>query len=140
MSLHVFVYGTLKRGQCREACWPAAPEEVRLAWTRGELYDTGPYPAMLPGEGWVAGELWSFDPAQAARVLAALDRVEGTNQPGFENEYDRATVTVFLDDGQQLAAETYFYARRDQLRHLRRVPPAPSWNDLPMASWPSQLD
>ncbi len=50
-----FVYGTLKTGQCRERCWPCKPIETRAAWVYGELYDTGPYPALFAGSDMVGG-------------------------------------------------------------------------------------
>jgi gamma-glutamylcyclotransferase (GGCT)/AIG2-like uncharacterized protein YtfP len=80
--VHVFVYGTLKRGQCREHCWPIAPAVTRAAWTFGRLFDLGAYPAMLPGKERIAGECWSFLEGQLPSVLLVLDRIEGTNQPG----------------------------------------------------------
>lgn len=46
----LFVYGTLKRGQCRETMWPRPPVSVRPAFIRGRLYDLGPYPAIWCGD------------------------------------------------------------------------------------------
>ncbi len=65
----VFVYGTLKTGQCRESCWPRKPLEVRRAWTLGALYDTGPYPALFAGEDMVAGQVWIFDADDMQQLL-----------------------------------------------------------------------
>ncbi len=72
----VFVYGTLKRGECRESCWPRAPLRVETAATKGQLYDLGPYPALCPGEGSVAGEVWTFAPRDMPATRAALDEIE----------------------------------------------------------------
>lgn len=107
---HVFVYGTLKRGECREACWPRAALTIEPAWTRGSLIDLGPYPALLVGDDRVLGELWSFTADDIAAVFEALDRVEGTNQPGTANEYDRVRVEVIGQTHGELKASTYRYA------------------------------
>jgi gamma-glutamylcyclotransferase (GGCT)/AIG2-like uncharacterized protein YtfP len=53
----VFVYGTLQRGGVRERCWPRKPIYVEVARVRGALYDLGPYPALVEGSDFVAGEL-----------------------------------------------------------------------------------
>lgn len=121
LSNHVFVYGTLKRGQCRESCWPTEPLAVRSAWTYGTLYDLGPYPALLVGNDRILGELWSFEPEDVPGVLLVLDRVEGTNQPGLANEYDRVQVAVtWLECGENLVASTYrFCDERLAARHKR---------------------
>src|SRR5262245_31105020 len=73
----VFVYGTLKRGQVRERCWPRPPISVEPATVHWALYDLGPYPALVAGDDTVAGELWHLAPGDMQATLAALDRVEG---------------------------------------------------------------
>lgn len=118
---HVFVYGTLKRGQCREDCWPAAPVSIEPAWTRGSLWDLGPYPALLLGSDRVLGELWSFESGDISTVLRALDQIEGTNQPGLPNEYDRVQTRVTSWRRGEVVANTYRYADpsiADQLEPL----------------------
>lgn len=54
--LPIFVYGTLKRGEEREAMWPRWPVRVEAATTLGILYDIGPYPALAAGDDVVEGE------------------------------------------------------------------------------------
>lgn len=112
---HLFVYGTLKRGQCRESCWPIAPLSVVAAWTLGRLYDLGPYPAMIQGSTPVAGQVWSYEGHAIEKVRQVLDCIEVTNQPGIPNEYDRVKVDVHTLDGLTLVAETYLFSRPDQL-------------------------
>ncbi|MBX3423145.1 MAG: gamma-glutamylcyclotransferase [Pirellulaceae bacterium] len=108
---HVFVYGTLKRGQCRENCWPLAPQRVRAGWTFGRLFDLGAYPALLEGKDRIAGEVWSYCELDLPRVLQVLDQIEVTGQPGIPNEYDRIQVPVTLVGGHQtVLAETYRFA------------------------------
>ncbi|MFG0255156.1 MAG: gamma-glutamylcyclotransferase [Rhodopirellula sp. JB053] len=90
-----FVYGTLCRGQCREKCWPHPPIAVVPAWVFGTLYDREDYPALTSGHDRVQGELWTFRPDQMRDVLEVIDVVEGTNQPGTSNLYDRLIVDVY---------------------------------------------
>ncbi len=111
MITSVFVYGTLKRGQCRESLWPVQPITIREGSTRGKLYGRDDYPAMTPGEDRVAGELWLFAPEQIERVLETLDQIEGTNQPNQPDLYHRVATEVHAAAGTSLGmAWTYHYA------------------------------
>jgi gamma-glutamylcyclotransferase (GGCT)/AIG2-like uncharacterized protein YtfP len=87
----IFVYGTLKRGEVRERCWPRKPLDVVPAVTQGALYDLGRYPALVVGDDDVSGEVWRLANEDVAVTLEALDEIEGWN--GQENdEYRRAAV------------------------------------------------
>lgn len=134
---HVFVYGTLKRGQCREDLWPRPPASVAPAWTLGSLFDLGPYPALLAGSDRVLGELWSFEPSQMAAVLEVLDRIEGTNQPGLPNEYDRLQVQVTSWAGGKLEASTYRCADQAIADRLEPLVANCFIEDEPYVQWPS---
>ena len=120
MILSIFVYGTLKRGQCRGAMWPVEPQEVSTVYTHGTLFDRQDYPAMTSGTDRVAGERWDFRPEQIPRVLDVLDAIEGANQPGLPDLYRRVIVgtwELFQDaeacpeKGRSRAAYTYHYCR-----------------------------
>jgi gamma-glutamylcyclotransferase (GGCT)/AIG2-like uncharacterized protein YtfP len=126
----VFVYGTLKRGQLRETKWPREPRAIEDALVRGQLYDLGPYPALAPpalgsaGDR-IAGEVWSFHRADVAEVLRVLDQIEGYDQPGEANLYERSEVRYELSDGRSGKAFTYFYAAgHDRLTARHRIAPA----------------
>ena len=121
---HIFVYGTLKRGQCREQCWPAPPISVVAAWTLGAVYDLGPYPAMIVGSSRIAGQLWTYSDSQIDAVRKELDCIEVTNQPGYPNEYDRVEIEVNLLDGSKLLAETYLFSRPAELTKIGRLVPS----------------
>ncbi|PAY16854.1 hypothetical protein CKO51_24205 [Rhodopirellula sp. SM50] len=128
----VFVYGTLKRGQCRESCWPVAPRNVVASWIRGTLYGRADYPALMPGDHQVVGELWRFAPLSMPQVLSVLDDIEGTdgNSPG--DLYHRHVVDVFGEDGELIgAAHTYFYHRDPLADGFSQVPIVGS-----MQCWP----
>jgi gamma-glutamylcyclotransferase (GGCT)/AIG2-like uncharacterized protein YtfP len=107
----VFVYGTLKRGQCREHCWPTPPRKIAAAWTLGRLYTRADYPALISGCDRVLGELWLYNANELPQVLRTLDEVEQTNQPGLEDLYRRVVVDVFSTTDESLGkAFTYHYA------------------------------
>jgi gamma-glutamylcyclotransferase (GGCT)/AIG2-like uncharacterized protein YtfP len=118
----IFVYGTLRRGGEREGCWPHAPLCVRSAKLRGALYDLGPYPALLPGDDWVRGELWEIADADWDHTLQVLDDVEGhAQQP--DDLYVRQLASCVDDDGVTHAAYVYVYADRRALTETRRIRP-----------------
>jgi gamma-glutamylcyclotransferase (GGCT)/AIG2-like uncharacterized protein YtfP len=117
----VFVYGTLKRGQEREGCWPREPRVVERATVRGALFDLGPYPALAEGEDVVAGEVWHFVDEDLAATLAALDEVEGYSG-GDDDLYRRVNVECETAAG-MVSAWSYHYARRDDLGGAQRIKP-----------------
>lgn len=106
-----FVYGTLKRGQSNYALVAPYPHEVEVAATRGLLFDHGPFPALVAGEGEVRGELLRFAPADLATLLPLLDELEDF-RPGDPagSMYLRAIVDVGTPSG-PARAYTYFYNR-----------------------------
>lgn len=119
--LCIFVYGTLKRGQIRERCWPRQPAAVEPATVRGALFDLGPYPALVSGKDVIAGELWRFSPEDFLPTLAALDRIEGfAGQPDVL--YRREVITCQTTAGSE-SAWTYVLARTERLRESKRIQP-----------------
>jgi gamma-glutamylcyclotransferase (GGCT)/AIG2-like uncharacterized protein YtfP len=115
----VFAYGTLKRGEVREKCWPRKPVAVESATVRGVLYDLGSYPGLADGEDLVAEELWRFAAEDMRGTLSALDEVEGF-YGREDDEYRRVVVTCETAAG-VVNAWTYLYARVSELRPDRRV-------------------
>ncbi|KAA1259258.1 Gamma-L-glutamyl-butirosin B gamma-glutamyl cyclotransferase [Rubripirellula obstinata] len=90
-----FVYGTLCRGNCRSKMWPHSPVSIQSAWVAGSLYDGPGYPAMRQGDEKVQGEVWTFRDEHVPEVTRVLDGIEGTNQPGVPNLYDRIVIETF---------------------------------------------
>ncbi len=130
-----FVYGTLKRGQVRESCWPHAPISVEPAWTLGNLVDLGPYPALLAGQDRVLGELWEIEPSNFSEVAACLDAIEGVNMLGESDLYARCCVEVnLLRDKRSVQANCYFYAQ--PLPAHQEVKPWLSIGGVNYAQWP----
>lgn len=87
----VFVYGTLRRGECNDITrYAPAPIHVGEGETPGTLYHLGPYPgAVFGGSARVVGEVYRVTPA----VEALLDALEGVQADG-EGEYRRREVPV----------------------------------------------
>ncbi len=101
--MHLFVYGTLKRGQPRHR-YVAGQTFVGTAATLPlyRLYNVGEYPALVRhAEGRsIEGELWQVDDS----CLRILDRVEGCHV----GLYIRESIEL-MDPFASLAAETYVY-------------------------------
>ena len=93
-TLHVFVYGTLRRGEANDINrLRPPPRYLGQARTRGTLYDLGPYPGViLGGAGWVWGEIYAITPA-LERQLDVIEEVA----PVPSGEYTRRHVEVELD-------------------------------------------
>ena len=140
MNVDIFVYGTLKRGECRQDCWPHQPVRVQEAFVRGLLYDLGPYPALIAGDDWVLGEVWTIAAADRLRTLDVLDKIEGYAPDGKHNLYDRVEVAWFAEPNDETAngkAMVYHFARLNGLRKLQPMRPRPiSPYTQPIAFWP----
>lgn len=107
-SAHIFVYGTLKRGEERETCWPRRPLSIEWATTRGQLRDLGSYPALVEGSDAVLGELWQIAADDLAITLETLDEIEGYAQTD-DDLYTRRVVECRTLANEPRAALTYFF-------------------------------
>ena len=94
-SRHVFVYGTLRRGEMNDINRLApAPRFVGAAKMHGTLYDLGAYPGLaLGGSSVVVGEVYAITP----ELEAVLDEIEEVH-PQQSGEYEKREVTVQIDD------------------------------------------
>lgn len=93
---HVFVYGTLRRGEANDITrLHPAPRFLGLARTPGTLYDLGPYPGLrLGGAGRVVGEVYAI----TAELETQLDGIEGiVPHPG--GEFGRRDISVRMPGG-----------------------------------------
>jgi len=114
----VFVYGTLKRGEVREGCWPRKPVAIEEARVRGALYDLGPYPGLASGKDVVVGEVWRFQAEDMRETLTVLDEIESFCG-GEDDEYRRVVIGCETAAG-RVDVWTYLYARLIELRAERR--------------------
>lgn len=99
-SRHVFVYGTLRRGDVRDITrLRPVPQFVGLASVAGVLYDLGPYPGVvLGGPARVTGEVYTIS-AELERQLDVIEEV----WPQQTGEYRKQAVRVRLDQPQALS-------------------------------------
>ena len=93
---HVFVYGTLRRGEANDITrLEPAPRFVANACIRGVMYDLGAYPGVvLGGEGLVEGEVYAITPA----LERQLDEIEEV-YPQRRDEYFKRRITVVVPAG-----------------------------------------
>jgi gamma-glutamylcyclotransferase (GGCT)/AIG2-like uncharacterized protein YtfP len=122
-----FVYGTLKTGQLRSTVWPHRPNRIRSAVVQAELFDLGPYPAALLGQGLVLGELWEFSPSNLPDTLRILDEVEGYSPTIRDRDYLRRPIdTIPVEDNpaqSTVKAWIYLSPGADRLVGARRMKP-----------------
>jgi gamma-glutamylcyclotransferase (GGCT)/AIG2-like uncharacterized protein YtfP len=122
-----FVYGTLKRGESNYGLLRPYVAQSFSATVFGDLYDCGPWPALVAGNGTVEGELVRVPSALMGEVVVALDGLEGYD-PSDErwSPYVRRAVECRLADGGTELAFVYFYnGKVEGLRYL----PGGRWPD-----------
>ena len=77
---------------------------------RGALFDLGPYPALVAGDGAVRGEVYAcLDPARLLPRIDALEHYDPRRPRG--GEYRREEMAARLDDGRRLPVWAYVYNR-----------------------------
>ncbi len=101
----VFVYGTLREGECRfgiDSLVGVLHKEAELK-NFDMLSINGSFPGLVPGEGTIKGEIHVF------KTFDELDRIEGFSEKNLENSlYLRQTVTVVTPEG-EMEASTYVF-------------------------------
>ncbi len=120
-EVNFFVYGTLKRGECRQNVWPRPPSFIEDAVVVGDLYDAGNYPALLPGTDKVLGEMWSFPSADFDVIVKVLDDIEEYRVDDPYNLYNREVLECETLSGRRTVAYTYVYARLQDLPTFTRL-------------------
>ena len=101
----VFVYGTLRQGDCRfglSSLVGVLHEEAELKGFDMLSID-GSFPGLVSGEGTVKGEVHVF------KTFSELDRIEGFSEKNLERSfYLRQKVTVSTPEG-EMEASTYVF-------------------------------
>ncbi|RYX91433.1 MAG: gamma-glutamylcyclotransferase [Comamonadaceae bacterium] len=92
---HVFVYGTLRRGDVRDITrLQPAPRFIGYASVSGQLYHLGSYPGIvLGGEVDVKGEIYAITP-ELERTLDEIEEV----WPQQTGEYAKRVIAVRLGE------------------------------------------
>jgi gamma-glutamylcyclotransferase (GGCT)/AIG2-like uncharacterized protein YtfP len=119
-NLHLAVYGTLMRGHGRAILdkWADYVGPCRL---RGDLYAVhgDAFPALVPGEGTVTGELWRARSPQAMQeMLAMTDSIEGYRPGEGERHSMYLRRGVETLDGER----TWTYVWNGDRRYLAPIP------------------
>ena len=98
---HVFVYGTLRKGEQRDINrLQPAPRWVGRAQVAGLMHHLGSYPGLvLGGTGVVHGEVYAVSP-ELERVLDEIEEV----WPQQTGEYAKREVVVQLEPGEAASA------------------------------------
>jgi gamma-glutamylcyclotransferase (GGCT)/AIG2-like uncharacterized protein YtfP len=133
-SKRLFVYGSLMEGFFNYKKTLEGKVISRdPTRARGLLYHQSlkGYPAMIPGEGWVKGELLELSDFE--NIILLCDQAEGYLGPGHcENEYERRFSALELDNGEENFAHIYWYVRRDLCTPENPAVPVPSgdWREF----------
>jgi gamma-glutamylcyclotransferase (GGCT)/AIG2-like uncharacterized protein YtfP len=118
---HVFVYGTLRKGQTNAHYMQGATCIAEEAWVYGKLFDTNEgYPAMIcSNEEKVYGEVYEVDD----EVLQKLDELEEYTGNAETDLYDRITQTVYFADKE---IHAYVYVAQDK-EILKKIIDSGDW-------------
>jgi gamma-glutamylcyclotransferase (GGCT)/AIG2-like uncharacterized protein YtfP len=99
--IRLFVYGTLRPGRPRFSAISRWVIGTEPATTQGILVSLGSFPALLPGQGIVQGDLLTVLPD----AIEIADRIEGVSC----SFYLRQEAETRLDVGVTVKAWVYFY-------------------------------
>ena len=125
----VFVYGTLRKGDCRFGIETLVEQIHEEAYLEGfQLVHLGGFPGIMPGKGRVRGEVHLYS------TFARLDMIEGFCQEEPERSfYRREKVMVELPTGEALQASTYIFNGRPGKEP--RIIESGDWFDERPPSW-----
>ena len=99
--MELFVYGSLRMGLYNyELYLKGKSQFLGYGYVIGELYSLKErsYPALLPGNSRILGELYEMDEAAARAVDALEEYVPGSS----ENEYEKINTQILDEQGRQL--------------------------------------
>jgi gamma-glutamylcyclotransferase (GGCT)/AIG2-like uncharacterized protein YtfP len=126
---HVFVYGTLKPGECNYDRYCRNKTLLcHRAYIRGQLYDFPQlgYPGATVGNGRVEGFVLSLlEPS----VLVDLDDLEDYDPQGrsADNMYTRQLVSTYTLDGRVGISAWVYFMTPDRVRQLGGVAIPHGW-------------
>jgi gamma-glutamylcyclotransferase (GGCT)/AIG2-like uncharacterized protein YtfP len=129
--IRLFVYGTLMPGYGNHRQIERFVLRARPGRINGILVDLGAFPALISGDGLVAGVLLEIDPS----ALAITDQIEGYAPNRSDCLYLRKTVRVTLDNETQVKAWTYEFAAPQRILDHPRMP-LQVINDVVVYAWP----
>lgn len=110
ITQQVFVYGSLRRGMHNHRLMSKAEFVAEASLSGFSMYQVSSFPAIVPGNGSVKGEIYLVDGA----TLARLDRLEG-----HPRMYRRELVTVQAGD---VLAQVWVYVWQRPVSGMVSVP------------------
>ena len=110
----VFVYGTLMSGEANHGYLENSTCLGNACIEGYDMYDTGWYPAIVPGDGLIIGELYRV----SLDEIPSIDALEGEG-----SLYIKKCERVTYANGKTAFAFTYVY-----LRDVSRFERIPAWN------------
>ncbi len=123
----IFVYGSLRSDMFNYKIYlDGNVESSYKGYINGNLshLDNKGYPAVVPGEGKVLGELMNL--IDFEKTLSELDEMEHYEENGKNNEYNRKVVEVDLLDGTKEKAYYYEYNPGTEINKDDLLIPVPS--------------
>ena len=122
--MHVFVYGSLKKGFGNHRCLEGATFVGPGILDNAKMLNLGAFPGIIPSPtGKIFGEVYKITP----EILARLDRLEG--HPNF---YCRQVASIFADFEEtipQFESWVYFLSK-DSAEHYQEI-----CESIPSGQW-----
>ncbi|ERT06564.1 AIG2-like family protein [Lyngbya aestuarii BL J] len=131
--IHIFVYGTLKPGECnyQRYCARRVVQE-RLAIAEGKLFNLSlGYPGMTEGICWVSGVVLSFPDPSIFEDLDCLEDYQ-PHRPPEQNEYQRQEIQTYTPDKHPLEVAWVYRMNPAKIQQYQGV-------YLPGGNWSSQI-
>jgi gamma-glutamylcyclotransferase (GGCT)/AIG2-like uncharacterized protein YtfP len=104
--MRVFVYGTLKKGMSNHSLIEPYISKITPTGVRGWLVDLGAFPAMIPGQGLVLGEMIEFLQGNEKDAFQVMDLLEGVRYDG-KGLYSRISTSCRTADGEDFDCQVY---------------------------------
>lgn len=121
----MFVYGSLMKGFPNHYLLEKA-EFITTAKIKGLLYSLPyGYPALVDGDEWAFGEVYNVDD----ETLKAVDNLEGYNEDGINNLYDRIKADAAFENGAIAKVFIYKYCNRDEVEEIGTLVHSGDWRN-----------
>lgn len=135
-ELKVFVYGTLKPGECnyQRYCQGKVVDHKR-AIAFGKLFHLHlrGYPAMTPGDSLIQGFLLTFNDPTILNILDQLEDYE-PQRTLAENEYYRQKIPIYDLSNQPLGLAWVYLMNPHRVKELAGTPIPSGWWDSSLGS------
>jgi gamma-glutamylcyclotransferase (GGCT)/AIG2-like uncharacterized protein YtfP len=128
--LKVFVYGTLKPGECNYPLYCQNQViQSRKVYTYGQLYHLNQvgYPGMTEGDQKVYGYVLTFTDETPLPILDKLETYDPQSPPQ-ENEYDRRLIPIYDLESSHFLEQVWGYVMRpEKVQELEGIALPSGW-------------